>query len=266
MSRRNSRTNHDEDYVDVPLVSEEENDPELEKVLAKIQKLNDLEEAGTNPKKRKKAEPPPPQPAPPPQALPQAPPLKAARKSRGGKAVLDPLPGQAWHPAEAALLLILITGQVPVVKLPSEGRITNQYKSVFYYYFSISLSLRVLSEAFADLVGEPITPQRIKSKLETVEMKGKLSRAKVLPIPSAKPVPQQNFPLYDNRMIIDCLLAICSRVCLSQSQRNRHWRTNLKTRFKLVRTACLCCSFGLQSPAEMFFCLLLAIFCNFASF
>ena len=49
-----------------------------------------------------------------------------------------------------------------------------------------------------------MTAQRVKSKLETVEMKLKLSSVPRLPAPmqnnSVKPVVKSNFPLFDNRM------------------------------------------------------------------
>lgn len=47
-----------------------------------------------------------------------------------------------------------------------------------------------------------MTPQRVKSKLETVEMKTKLLNSPRLPSPvsSAKPLVKSNFPLFDSRM------------------------------------------------------------------
>ena len=44
-----------------------------------------------------------------------------------------------WEPAETALLTLLITGQVPVVKLPADVRVTNQYKGMHPDLFPINL-------------------------------------------------------------------------------------------------------------------------------
>lgn len=62
-----------------------------------------------------------------------------------------------------------------------------------------------MAESFNALVGgDGMTAQRVKSKLETVEMKLKLSSVPRLPAPmqnnSVKPVVKSNFPLFDNRM------------------------------------------------------------------
>lgn len=57
-----------------------------------------------------------------------------------------------------------------------------------------------------------MTPQRVKSKLETVEMKQKLSTMPRLPLPTStiKPVPKTNFPLFDSRMTFLSLSCIFS--------------------------------------------------------
>lgn len=79
-----------------------------------------------------------------------------------------------------------------------------------------------------------MTAQRVKSKLETVEMKLKLSSVPRLPTPmqnNAKPVVKSNFPLFDNRMtflvLFDLGYSLCdvfSLLSLSHSASTPHIR------------------------------------------
>lgn len=116
--------------------SRSDEDPELQQLLEKIERLNEEEEAGkplaSKKRARKSSEPasPPKEPAPPakePASLPKKSAAKLPAKGRGKKSmdVEAPLGGGplAWQPAETALLTALVTGLVPVVRLPSDTRV-----------------------------------------------------------------------------------------------------------------------------------------------
>ena len=105
-------------------------DPEIQQLMDKIEKLNEAEEnAGKSLKRtRKSVEPTTPEPAK----------VVSSAKTTGRKKKAAPKePSEAagpipWEPAETALLTMLIAGQVPVVKLPTDSRVTNQYKGMLF--------------------------------------------------------------------------------------------------------------------------------------
>ena len=109
-------------------------DPEIQKLLEKIEKINEAEEGAKPQKKRARKEPAKPASVQDPVPFPNASP--AVKPARGRKKA-SPVPEEpsgpiVWQPAETALLTALITGIVPVVKLPTETRVTNQYKGILF--------------------------------------------------------------------------------------------------------------------------------------
>ena len=141
--KRSCRKKKDDDFLpeDNSRDDSQSEDPEIQKILEKIEKINDAEEQGAKPSKkraRKSAEPNAPEPAPSKDAPVPAPKTKG-KKPKANSNDKESAVHVPWEPAETALLTLLITGQVPVVKLPADVRVTNQYKGMHPDLFPINL-------------------------------------------------------------------------------------------------------------------------------
>jgi hypothetical protein len=141
--KRGGRKKKDADFLveDHNSRSDESDDPEIKKLLEKIEKINEEEEqVGKKSSKRpRKASNPEPanESAAKESVVPPAKESVAKSSPKGRKKLLAkevelPTGPLAWQPSETALLTALITGVVPVVKLPNDARVTNQYKSMNY--------------------------------------------------------------------------------------------------------------------------------------
>lgn len=130
-TKKNTKKNQDDEYHNGNSRDSQSEDPEIQRLLDKIEQLNEAEEAAGKPKSNKRArknsisEP----------ANEVQLPVAASKSSPKGKKASqskedEPVGPLAWQPAETALLTALVTGLVPVVKLPAESRVTNQYKSM----------------------------------------------------------------------------------------------------------------------------------------
>lgn len=124
-TKKNTKKNQDDEYHNGNSRDSQSEDPEIQRLLDKIEQLNEAEEAAGKPKSNKRArknsisEP----------ANEVQLPVAASKKASQSKED-EPVGPLAWQPAETALLTALVTGLVPVVKLPAESRVTNQYKSM----------------------------------------------------------------------------------------------------------------------------------------
>lgn len=133
---RSKKKNQDDEYIGEKSQDSQSEDPEIQKLLDKIEQLNEAEEAAGKPKPNKRARKNSiAEPAKEVQ-VPVPVPVAKGRKKKVDKE--DPPVPLAWQPAETALLTTLITGVVPVVKLPAD-RVTNQYKSMIFFKDSFFL-------------------------------------------------------------------------------------------------------------------------------
>lgn len=139
VAKKNNKKKNDDEYRPTESNSRDEvaeEDPEIQQLLEKIEKLNDAEEGAGKAKPakkraRKSAE--PVEPVEPVERNPFPKLPKGRRKASPAKEPnAAPIP---WEPAETAVLTLMITGIVPVVKLPAEARVTSQYKGMILFLF-----------------------------------------------------------------------------------------------------------------------------------